>query len=191
MDQVSFWTKYRLGPSFVLDQVSFWTKFRPGPSFVLEQVSSWSKYHFGPSIILDQVSFWTKLTPRFHSGKLASDRTGLSYQLSSCIIHTTGPKKIENTSTFYHLGCGSQVQTGIENCYRKSMCGFNFCSDPVQSYAYFPEWKSAFSLGPSLIFGTKYRLVNVVSSRPSIELLHNYILVSAFTVSILDKTTTT
>ena len=50
------------------------------------------------------------------------------------IIHTTGPKKVENTSTLYHPGCGSQVQTGTENWYRKSMRGFNFVlirSDPM------------------------------------------------------------
>ena len=34
---------------------------------------------------------------------------------ASCIIHTAGPKKVENTSTLYHPGCGSQVQTGTEN----------------------------------------------------------------------------
>ncbi len=33
----------------------------------------------------------------------------------SCIIHTTRPKKVENTLTLYHPGCGSQVQTGTEN----------------------------------------------------------------------------
>ena len=43
-------------------------------------------------------------------------------------------KKVENTSTLYRPGCGSQVQTGTENCYRKPMLGFNFVpirSDPM------------------------------------------------------------
>ncbi len=43
-------------------------------------------------------------------------------------------KKVENTSTLYHPGCGSQVQTGTENWYRKPMRGFNFVpilSDPM------------------------------------------------------------
>ena len=51
-----------------------------------------------------------------------------------CTIHTAGPKKVENTSTLYHPGCGSQVQTGTENWYRKPMRGFNFVlirSDPM------------------------------------------------------------
>ena len=33
----------------------------------------------------------------------------------TCIIHTAGPKKVEDTSTLYHPGCGSQVQTGTDN----------------------------------------------------------------------------
>ena len=52
----------------------------------------------------------------------------------SCIIHTAGQKILENTSTLYHPGCGSHVQTGTENWYRKPMRGFNFVpirSDPM------------------------------------------------------------
>ena len=56
-------------------------------------------------------------------------------------IHTVGPKKVENTSTLYHPSCGSQIQTGTENWYRKPMRGFNFA--PVPSHAYFPQYKSA------------------------------------------------
>ena len=59
----------------------------------------------------------------------------------SCIIHTTAPKRVENTSTLYHPGWGSQVQTGIENWYRKPMREFSFV--PIWSHAYFPESKSA------------------------------------------------
>ncbi len=33
----------------------------------------------------------------------------------SCIIYTAEPKKVEITSTLYHPGCGSQVQTRTEN----------------------------------------------------------------------------
>ncbi len=54
-------------------------------------------------------------------------RIGLDFFPSS-IIHTAGQKKVENTSTLYHPGCGSQVW------YRKPMRGFNFVpirSDPM------------------------------------------------------------
>ena len=37
---------------------------------------------------------------------------------------TARPKKVENTLTLYH--CGSQVQAGTENWYRKPMRRFNF-----------------------------------------------------------------
>ena len=62
----------------------------------------------------------------------------------SCIIRTAGPKKVENTSTLYHPGCGLQVQSGTENWYRTPIRRFNFL--PVRSHAYFPEWKSALKL---------------------------------------------
>ena len=61
------------------------------------------------------------------------NRIGLDFFPSS-LIHTARPKKVENTSTLYHPGCGSQVQTGTENWYRKLMRGINFVpirSDPM------------------------------------------------------------
>ncbi len=61
----------------------------------------------------------------------------------SCIVHTARPKKVGNTSTLYHPGCGLQVQTGAENLHRKPMRGFNFAA--TRSHVYFPEWKSALS----------------------------------------------
>ena len=44
---------------------------------------------------------------------IGSDRTGLFFHL----VLSTPPdqKKVEKTSTIYYPGCGSQVQTGIEN----------------------------------------------------------------------------
>ncbi len=60
-------------------------------------------------------------------------RIGLDF-FPSCIIGTAEPNKVENPSTLYHPGCGSQVQTGTENWYRKPMRGFNFVpiwSDPM------------------------------------------------------------
>ncbi len=59
---------------------------------------------------------------------IGSDRTGL---FSSCIIRSAGPKKLKILQIFI---CGSQVLTGTENWYRKSMRGFNFVpirSDPM------------------------------------------------------------
>ncbi len=65
---------------------------------------------------------------------IRSDRTGLS---PSCIIRDAGPKKVENTST-NHPGCGSQVETGTENWYRKPIYAWiQFCSNPVRSHSYF------------------------------------------------------
>ena len=72
-------------------------------------------------------------------------RIGLDFS-PSCTIRTAGPKKVENTSTLYHLDCGSQVQTETENRHQKPMhARVQFCSDPVRSHAYFPEWKPALS----------------------------------------------
>ncbi len=39
---------------------------------------------------------------------------------------------------------GSRVQTRIQNWDRKPIHGVLFCSDPVRSHAYFPEWKPSF-----------------------------------------------
>ncbi len=49
-------------------------------------------------------------------------------------------KKVENTSTLYHPGCGSQVQAGTENWHRKLTRGFKFVPIPC---LIFPEWKPA------------------------------------------------
>ncbi len=66
----------------------------------------------------------------FHSVSIGSDWTFFQFVLST----PPDQKKVENTSTLYHPGCGSQVQTGTENWYRKPMRGFNFVpirSDPM------------------------------------------------------------
>ena len=68
-------------------------------------------------------------------------RIGLDF-FPSCIIHTAGPKNVENTSTLYHPGLRITGSNWTENWYRKpNMRGFNF---EFRSDAYFPEWKSAF-----------------------------------------------
>ena len=73
----------------------------------------------------------------------ASDRIRLDF-FPSCIMRTAGPKIVENTSTLYHPGCGSQVQARTENWCRKPMHGFNFV--PIRSHVFFPEWISAFTV---------------------------------------------
>ena len=69
-------------------------------------------------------------------------------------------KKVEYTSTLYHSGCGSQVQTGTENWYRKAHARVKFCSDPVRSHAYFSEWKSAFKACFQFVFTCKIGFVD-------------------------------
>ena len=58
---------------------------------------------------------------------IAPDWIGLDF-FPSCIIRTAEPK---------NPGCGSQVQTGTENWYRKPMRGFQFCSEQVRSMLIF------------------------------------------------------
>ncbi len=72
---------------------------------------------------------FVNIRPVSTQDRIGSDRIGLDF-LPSCIIHTTGPKKVENASTLYHPGCRSQVQTATENWYRKPMRGFNFAPIP-------------------------------------------------------------
>ncbi len=80
----------------------------------------------------------------FHSGN--KHRIGLDF-FPSCIIRSAVPKNVENTSTLYHRGCGSQVQTGTENWYRTPMRGFNFVRSALIPCLFsIPEWKSAFTL---------------------------------------------
>ena len=58
-------------------------------------------------------------------------RIGLDF-FPSCIIHTAGPKNVENTSTLYHPGCGSQVQTGQKIGTESPICaGSILSSDPM------------------------------------------------------------
>ena len=59
---------------------------------------------------------------------IGSDWTIFQFVLSP----TAGLKKVENTSTLYHPGSRSQIQTGTENWYPTPMRGFN---------TYFPKWK--------------------------------------------------
>ncbi len=47
-------------------------------------------------------------------------------------------KTVENTSTLYHLGCGSQVQTGTENWYKRRMRGFSFV--PIRPISCLFSW---------------------------------------------------
>ncbi len=52
-------------------------------------------------------------------------------EFSHLVLFTPRNQKVENASTFI---IGSQVQTGIENWYRKHIHGFNFLpirSDPM------------------------------------------------------------
>ncbi len=65
----------------------------------------------------------TELKVGFHS---ASDRTGLF----SILYHPH--RRTKNVELLYYPGCGSQIQTGTENWYRKPMRGFNFV--PIQSH---------------------------------------------------------
>ena len=62
------------------------------------------------------------------------DRTGL---FPSCIIYTAGPKKVENTSTLYHPGCGSNWNRKLVP---KAHARVQFCSDPALM------WKPALML---------------------------------------------
>ena len=64
-----------------------------------------------------------ELNAGFHSGN--KHQIGPDFS-PSCVIHTAGQKKVKNTSTVCHPGCGSQIQTGTENWCRKPMRGFNF-----------------------------------------------------------------
>ncbi len=49
-------------------------------------------------------------------------------------------KKVENTSTLYHRIIGSNWNRKLVP---KAHSRGQFCSDPVLSHAYFPEWKPA------------------------------------------------
>ena len=70
--------------------------------------------------------FLTPVSTRENKHRIGSDWT-----FSSCIIHTARPKKLKILQLFI---CGSQVQTGTKNWYRKPISGFNFVpirSDPT------------------------------------------------------------
>ncbi len=69
----------------------------------------------------------------FHSGKpesnIGSDRNQHRIGLfQSCIIYTAGPEKVENTSTLYHPGCGSNWNRKFVP---KAHARVQFCSDPM------------------------------------------------------------
>ena len=52
-------------------------------------------------------------------------------------------KKVENTTTLYHKIIGSNWNRKL---IPKAHARVQFCSDPVRSHAYFPEWKPALSV---------------------------------------------
>ena len=92
----------------------------------------------------------------FYKGRLplrkisiGSNRTGL---LPSCIIHTAGPKKVENNSTLYHWGSNWN-----RKLVPKPMSGFNFV--PIRSDAYFPEWNLALRIVQLLTSPTEVKVI--------------------------------
>ena len=92
-----------------------------------------------------------------------SDRTGLFFILYYPCRRT---KTIENTSTLYHPGCGSQVQTGAENWHRKPMRGFNFVpirSDPMLIFPREDRPKGRFPLR-KISIGSDWTLFHLVLS---------------------------
>ena len=68
---------------------------------------------------------------------VGSDRTGL-FSILYYPHHQT--KKVENTSTLYHRIIGSNWNRKLVP---KAHSRGQFCSDPVLSHAYFPEWRPA------------------------------------------------
>ncbi len=56
-------------------------------------------------------------------------RIGLDFSILYYLHRQT--KKVENTSTLYHPGCGSQVQTGTENWHRNWFNSVPIRSDPM------------------------------------------------------------
>ncbi len=68
------------------------------------------------------------------------DRIGLD-SFPSCIIHTAGPKKLKILQLFNIGSYRFKLEQKIATV---SPFADSFCSDPVQSHAYFPEWKQAF-----------------------------------------------
>ena len=80
-------------------------------------------------------------------------RIGSDWTFSILYIHTAGPKKVGNTSTLYHRITGSNWNRKLVP---KAHARVQFCSDPVRSHAYFPEWKPAFTLKYRIIFDAKH-----------------------------------
>ncbi len=71
---------------------------------------------------------------------IGSDQTGLFFIL---YYPHRWMKKVENTTTLYRKIIGSNWNRKL---IPKAHARFQFCSDPVRSHAYFPEWKPALSV---------------------------------------------
>ena len=100
----------------------------------------------------------------FHSGKQASDRTGL---FSILYYPHRRIKKVESTLTLYHRIIGSNWNRKLV---LKAHARVQFCSDPVRSHAYFPEWKSALSV-VNVLTGIVARIYDSTINRFLVPLL--------------------
>ncbi len=69
--------------------------------------------------------------------RIGSDRTGL---FSILYYPHRQTKKVESTLTLYHMIIGSNWNRKLVP---KAHARVQFCSDPVRSHGYFPEWKPA------------------------------------------------
>ncbi len=83
-----------------------------------------------------------QFTLRLVSTQENKHRIGSDWTFSNLYYPHRRTKKVENTSTFCHRIVGSNWNRKFAP---KAYSLVQFCSDPVRSHAYFPEWKPAFS----------------------------------------------
>ena len=107
------------------------------------------KIHISP---VEREAPWRLVSTQENKHRIGSDWT-----FTNLYYPHRRTKKVENTSTFSHRIIGSNWNRKFVP---KAHARVQFCSDPVRSHAYFPEWKPALS-------GMNYFYVHVTVFIPS------------------------
>ena len=108
-------------------------KFEVGLNFKVGSLGNSMQFQFA-------IPHLNLLTQRKGSFPLRKITIGSDWTFSILYYPLCQTKKVENTSTLYHPGCGSNWNRKLVP---KAHARVQFCSNPVRSDAYFPEWKPA------------------------------------------------
>ncbi len=108
-------------------------KFEVGLNFKVGSLGNSMQFQFA----IPHLNLLTQRKGRFPLRKIT---IGSDWSFFHLVLSAPPDQKVENTSTLYHPGCGSNRNRKLVP---KAHARVQYCSNPVRSDAYFPEWKPA------------------------------------------------